>query len=152
MSLHIYLPVVMKRWSVLVPDTPTPTRTPTLWCDLYEPNDDGRVNPWGPLQSDQPYQAKLCTGDVGDSYYFTVGTTNPVQISLQLPDSLVNHTAIWLYAQSNLDQTICGTGPVTTADYTTQCPISQTGRYIIRLYTDGASDDVNPYTLRATFQ
>ena len=151
-SIHIYLPVVMKRWSVLVPDTPTPTRTPTLWCDLYEPNDDGRVNPWGPLQSDQPYQAKLCTGDVGDSYYFTVGTTNPVQISLQLPDSLVNHTAIWLYAQSNLDQTICGTGPVTTADYTTQCPISQTGRYIIRLYTDGASDDVNPYTLRATFQ
>jgi hypothetical protein len=142
----------MKRWSVLVPDTPTPTRTPTLWCDPYEPNDDRRVNPWGPLQSSQPYQAKLCTGDAEDNYYFTVGTTNLVQLRLQLPGSLVNHTSIWLYAQSNLDQTICGTGPVTTADYNTQCPISQTGRYIIRLYTDGAADNVNSYTLRAIFQ
>jgi hypothetical protein len=151
-GLRIYLPVLMKRWSVLVPDTPTPTRTPTLWCDPYEPNNDRYTNPWGPLQSGQSYQAKLCAGDAEDNYYFDVGTTNPVQIRLQLPGSLVNHTSIWLYAQSNLGQTICGTGPVTTADYNIQCPISQTGRYIIRLYTDGASDNVNSYTLRAIFQ
>jgi len=152
------------------PLPPTPTRTPTStsqtglriylplvtkwtpWCDQYEPNNNRRVNPWGPLQSSQLYQAKLCTGDAEDNYYFDAGTTNPVQIRLQLPSSLVNHTAIWLYAKSSLDQPICGTGPVTTADYNTQCPISQAGQYIIRLCTDGASDNMNTYTLQATFQ
>lgn len=167
---NLYLPLIMKRYVIWVPDTPTPTLTatpsrtptptststptPTPWCDPYEPNNDRYTNPWGPLTSAQSYQAKLCAGDPEDNYFFDVTTTNPVQLHLQLPGSLVNHTSIWLYAQSNLGQTICGTGPVTTADYTTICPISQTGtgRYIIRLYTDGAADDANPYTLQVTFQ
>jgi hypothetical protein len=43
-------------------------------------------------------------------------------------------------------------GWANTSEYTTTCSIPQVGRYIIRLYTDGATDDVNPYTLQATFQ
>jgi hypothetical protein len=135
MSFHIYLPVVMK-W---VP-----------WCDPYEPNDDRYTNPWGPLQSAQIYQAKLCTGDAEDNYFF-VGTPNPVQLRLQLPGSLVGNTSIWLYAPGDLENPGCG-GWVNTSEYTTTCSIPEPGRYIIRLYTDGVSDNVNSYTLQATFQ
>jgi hypothetical protein len=133
----LYLPVILNRSTAL--------------CDLYEPNDDRYTNPWGPLQSAQTYQAKLCTGDAEDNYYFDAGTTNPVQLRLQLPGSLVGNTAIWLYALSNLQNPRCG-GWVNTSEYTTTCSIPEPGRYIIRLYTDGVADDVNPYTLQATFQ
>jgi len=133
-----YLPVILKR-------------STGTWCDPYESNEDPH-HPWGPLQSAQFYQAKLCARDAEDNYYFEVETTNLVQVRLQLPGSLVNHTAIWLYAQSDLSQPICGTGPVMAADYAMQCSIFQTGWYIIRLYADDAADDVNPYTLQVTFQ
>jgi hypothetical protein len=167
---RVYLPWIMKRYVILVPDTPTPTLTatpsrtltptptptntatpaPTTWCDQYEPNDSRYTNPWGPLQSGQAYQAKLCTGDAEDNYFF-VGTPNPVQLRLQLPGSLVGNTSIWLYAPSDLENPRCG-GWVNTSESTTTCSIPEPGRYIIRLYTDGVADDVNPYTLRATFQ
>jgi hypothetical protein len=159
----------MKRYVTWVPDTPTPTftatpsrtptsaptstATPTPWCDLYEPNDDRYTNPWGPLQSGQAYQAKLCAGDAEDNYYFDVGTTNAVQLHLQLPGSLLTSTAIWLYAPGTLDQPISGCGGwVSKSEYTTTCSIPQLGRYIIRIYTENAADDVNPYALQATFQ
>jgi hypothetical protein len=135
--------------------TPTSTSTPTStpWCDSYEPNNDRYTNPWGPLQSAQSYQAKLCTGDAEDNYYFDVGTTNAVQLHLQLPGSLLTLTSIWLYAPGKLDQPISGCGGwVNMSEYTTTCSIPEPGRYIIRLYTDGVADDVNPYTLQATFQ
>jgi len=146
---YAYLPLIMKLYVIGVPGTPTPTATP--WCDPYEPNNDRYTNPWGPLQSAQSYQAKLCIGDAEDNYYFDVGTTNPVQLRLQLPGSLVGNTSIWLYAPGELEHPRCG-GWVNTSEYTTTCSIPQPGRYIIRLYTDGVADDVNPYTLRATFQ
>jgi len=170
-NFHAYLPLIMKRYVTWVPDMPTPTLTatpshtptqtptstctptPTPWCDPYEPNNDRYTNPWGPLQSAQSYQAKLCTGDAEDNYYFDVGTTNPVQLRLQLPDSLRTLTAIWLYTQDHLDQPISGCGGwVNTSEYTTTCSIPQLGRYIIRIYAENAADNVNPYTLRATFQ
>jgi len=167
---RVYLPIIVKNYlpptpiptSTLTP-TPTPSRTPTPtptstatptptpWCDPYEPNNDRYTNPWGPLQSAQTYQAKLCTGDAEDNYFFDVGTPNPVQLRLQLPGSLVGNTSIWLYAPSDLQNPRCG-GWVNRSEYTTTCSIPQLGRYIIRLYTDGVADDVDPYTLRATFQ
>jgi hypothetical protein len=140
-----YLPLVMRNY-------PLPTPTPTPLCDPYEPNDD-RYHPWGPLQSNHAYEAKLCTGDPEDNYYFDTVTENPVQIHLQLPSSLVNHTLIWLYSQTNLTQTICGAGPVTTENYSVSCSISQSGRYIVRLYTTpGVSDNIYAYTLTVTYQ
>jgi len=170
----LYLPVIMKNYFPPTPmptatltlrPTATPSRTPTPtptitatptatpWCDPYEPNNDRYTNPWGPLQSGQSYQAKLCTGDAEDNYYFNVGTTNQMQLHLQLPDSLLTFTSIWLYAPGKLDQPISGCGGwVNTSEYTTTCSIPQVGRYIIRLYTDGVADDVNPYMLQATFQ
>ena len=120
-------------------------------CDPYEPNDDRRTNPWGPLVSGQSYRAKLCAGDAEDNYYFDASASGKATLYLTLPSSLVNHTSIWLYAQSNLSTPICGTGPVKTGEYSTQCTISQAGRYIVRLYTDGTYDNANEYILRVTF-
>jgi len=119
-------------------------------CDPYEPNDDRYTNPWGPLVSGQSYRAKLCYEDKEDNYYFNAGSPGQATIYLRLPPSLVNHTAIWLYAQSDLETTICGKGPVETEEYTLRCALSQAGRYIVRLYAD-TSDDVNEYTLRVTY-
>lgn len=42
----------------------------------YEPNDDRRVNPWGPMQAGVVYRAKLCRGDEEDHYFFDVGGTD----------------------------------------------------------------------------
>ncbi len=143
--------------------TPTPTNTPALqfipWlpvrhfvCGAYEPNNNRYQNPWGPLLTGYSYNAMLCAKDPEDNYYFDTTTTDNVQISLQLPSKLVSHTAIWLYAQSDLNKTVCGTGPVTVADYSKTCHITHTGRYIINIYTDGVVDNVHPYILRMTYR
>ena len=142
-----YLPLLL---SSLSRPSPTPTATP--WCDPYEPNDDRRVNPWGPIVSGQVIQAKICQGDPQDNYYFDATTTDTIQIRLQLPGTLVKHTVIALYSAADLSQAVCWQAPVIVADFTLRCPTPQTGRYIIRLYTDGVSDDVNPYTLTAIFR
>ena len=131
----IYLPVVMRKY---------------FTCDSYEPNDNRFLNPWGPLQSGQPYQAKLCTGDTEDNYYFEAGSTGQAQLRLQLPSSLIGHTAIWLYEQSDLSQPICGKAPVVQTDYAFSCSLPALARYVLRLYTDGTSDNAHSYTIWVT--
>ena len=130
--------------------TPTPTATP--WCDPYEPNDSRHGNPWGPLQSGQAIAARLCQGDVEDNYYFDVTRADPVQITLDLPAPLQGHTSVWLYSVQNLADPIpdCGGWPGgAQGNYT--CALSRTGRYVIRVYTDGVFDNARTYTLRAGF-
>ena len=131
-----------------------PTPTPTPWCDPYEPNDDRRVNPWGPLQSGQVYWAKLCRGDPQDNYYFDAATANPLQIRLQQPGALVNHTALWVYPADDLTHPLpnCGGGPLREGDYRCTCTLPRAGRYVVSFYSNGPSDDLNPYTLQVTFQ
>ena len=145
---RLWLPLILRGWGTGAMPTPTP------WCDSYEPNDDRRTNPWGPLQSGVPIQAKLCRGDPQDNYYFDTSTTNNIQIRLQLPGSLVNHTALWLYPANDLDHVLpnCGGGPLREADYRCECSLPHAGRYVVSLYTDGPSDDVNPYALQVTYQ
>jgi hypothetical protein len=135
--------------------TPTATRTPR-WCDDYEHNDD-RWHPWGPLQLGQAIQAKLCRGDAEDNYCFDVSTTNGIQIYLQLPNSLVNHTSLWLYAADDLEwgHEKCSEGTVIVTPFTKNCNIPHAGRYVLRLYSDDPNthyDDLTPYTLRVTLQ
>ncbi len=118
-------------------------------CDAYEPN-NSQASAWGPLVSNQSYQAKLCSGDSYDYYYFDTSTANTVQMRLQLPASLVGHVAIWLNASDMAD---CGTGPVTSPDYIRSCSIPRPGRYYVRVYSgDGTHDDANFYVLKVTFQ
>jgi len=142
-----YLPLLL---SSLSRPSPTPTATP--WCDPYEPNDSTIRTPWGPLVSNQSYQAKLCRGDEEDNYYFESTVLDDVTIRIHLPESLVRHTMLWLYRQGNWDQPVCYLAPIVLGDSNLRCPRLNPGRYIIRLYTDGVSDDVNPYTLTATFR
>jgi hypothetical protein len=78
-------------------------------------------------------------------------TSNVIQLDLQLPASLVDHTLIWVKDNSGSTIPGCGAGPVTTPHYIEDCTVPATGRYIVQLYTDGASDDANPYTLEVTF-
>ena len=123
-------------------------------CDAYEPNDDRKAGQWwGPMQSEQPIVARLCQDDPEDNYYFDVTATDPVQLTLSLPPALRNHTGMWLYHTSNLNTPICSKAPpAPEATLNLSCLISQTGRYVVRLYTDGAYDNVNTYSLRAEFR
>jgi len=165
--LNVYsvpsVPTATPTPTIMFTPTLTPTNTPVLqfipWlpirylaCDGYEPNDDKSQNPWGPLHSGRAYRAKLCSGDLADNYYFDATTTDDVQIRLQLPAKLIGHTAIWLYAQNNLNKTVCGTGPVSVVDYNKTCHITHAGRYIINLYTDGVTDNVHSYTLWVVYR
>jgi hypothetical protein len=152
--LHVRIPLILRRWTIASPTpsatrtpsaTSTATRTPTPFCDAYEPN-DAPSNPSGPLASAQAIQAKLCADDPEDNYFLDVPLAGNVQVRLQLPPSLVGHTAMWLYAASNLEQPVGGAGPVTQADFTFAKTVAP-GRYVVQLYTDGAADSANPYTL-----
>gem|GEM_PF-3764974 len=134
---------------------PTPTATP--WCDPYEPNDDRRVNPWGPLVSGQSYQAKLCRGDKEDNYYLDATTAGSLQIRLQQPGALVNHTSLWVYSADDLARPLpnCGTGPIRVGDYRCTCSLPRVGRYVVRFYSEKPDvyyDDVNLYSLQVMFQ
>ncbi len=123
-------------------------------CDLYEPNDNRATNPSGPLKSEETIQARLCANDGEDNYFFTTTTSKQIQITLNLPPKLLGHTLIWLYAADDLIQgnEICGSDNVAAPNYIKLCSIPKPGRYIVRLYTDAASDDLNPYTLRVKYE
>jgi hypothetical protein len=123
-------------------------------CDDYEPNDNRFTNPSGPLLSGQPIQAKLCSKDIEDNYYFVTQTNNQIQIKLSLPPSLVHQISVWVYAQNDLQRfhEICKQGSVEKASYIMPCSIPSPGAYVIRMYTDGEADDVNPYILEVNYQ
>jgi Beta-propeller repeat len=134
-DFHLYLPITLYA------------------CDTYEPNDSRSVNPWGPIVSRQFYGASFCRGDKEDNYYLDTTTSKNVSIALSIPPSLTNRLIVWLYAAKNLALPIpgCGGGLGNSGVYATVCHISEPGRYIVRLYTDGPVDDINPYTLQVTY-
>lgn len=130
--------------------TLTPTATPGVLCDIYEPNNDRYTNPWGPLQLNSPYPAKLCAGDAEDNYYCYASFSGQMRVCVQLPASLVNHAAMLVYADRDLANPIAG-GVISTAEYCPSFAVQQAWRYVVRLYTDGASDDMNSYWLTLSY-
>jgi predicted RecB family endonuclease len=124
-------------------------------CDAFEPNDNRANNPSGPLGAGQTIQARICSGDPEDNYFFTTATRNQVQIRLTLPNKFVNHTSLWVYNRNDVRQgkEICTQGSVPTATFTLLCSIPATGSYVVRLYTDdGVFDELNYYTLRVDYE
>jgi len=122
-------------------------------CWKYEPNDDRRVNPWGPLQFGVTYMAYLCREDKEDNYYVEVPRAGTVEVVLSLPPSLVGVTAIWGYRGDSLGVTMCGTGPVSEAAFRMRCGGVPRGRFVVRVYTADAEryyDEERPYGLRVT--
>lgn len=150
-SRAVFLPLIQRM--------PTPTATPTIMlpspgCDPYEPNDT-RSTAWGPLLSAQTYFARLCRGDREDWYYLNAQPGQPLAVDVYLPSTLVGYTAIWFYFENSSQALGCeGAGRIDTNNKTITCPVSQSGRYFIRMYTDDENryfDDYADYTLRATF-
>jgi len=109
---------------------------------------------WGPLTSDQNYQAKLCWGDSEDYYHFTITNQDNIVIDLDVPATVDYHMV--LYHKSEPSKHVANSGNVGKGvneriDYTPTMP----GRYYIRIYsrlTEEDHDDVNSYTLVASFQ
>lgn len=124
---------------------------PAQVCDVFEPNDDRRVDPYGPLTIGQSYQARLCADDAEDNFYFDVTANTQLNVAVTLPPSLVSRASVWVYDQLNFGQAICGAGPITAAPFTLQtCPVFAPGRYVVRLYTADSTvfDDQNSYALQ----
>jgi hypothetical protein len=122
---------------------------PSSSCDTYEPNNYRFEDVWGPLLPGTSYQALLCEFDPEDNYWLEASAGNSIHLSLTLPSSLVGKTSIWLYdADSNQQSPICGTGQISSGQYSALCPISHSGKYTVRLYaTRGTFDKTNAYTL-----
>jgi len=131
----IYLPVVRKM----------------PLCDPYEPNNSRYNSRWGPLQPNLAYRARFCSGDLADAYWFDVAGAGPIEIHLQLPDSLVGHIGCWLYGQSDLVTPIGGGGPIGQAEYKLLSQLTQAGVYVLLINTDGTADDLHEYTLSVDF-
>jgi hypothetical protein len=130
---------------------PAVLRQPTAapWCDPYEPNDDRRVNPWGPLQPGVRYSARLCRGDPEDNYTFDVARAGSGSVDVTLSGASVGRSHILVYATSDLDRVVADHGPIRDASYRLAFDASQAGRYVVRLYAS-AWDDVSPYELRVS--
>jgi predicted outer membrane repeat protein len=138
----IYIPVVV--------------RTIPPSCDAYEPNDDRKVNPSGPLVSGTLYHARLCANDPEDNYYFDTPTKATISIALSIPQRLVQHIAIGIYAQKALAQPLDGKGcfvdSIQSNQFTSSCSLPAGGRYVLRLYTtESAFDDANDYVLQVSY-
>ncbi|MEO7912986.1 MAG: choice-of-anchor Q domain-containing protein [Roseiflexaceae bacterium] len=136
---------------------PFVVRTLPPRCDAYEPNDDRKVDPTGPLLSGVLYRAKLCADDAEDNYYFDTPTKTPVQIAISIPPHLVQHLAIGIYAQSALAFPLttdsCYMNPVASGQFASSCSLPAGGRYIVRLYTtESAFDNSTDYTLQVSYQ
>lgn len=152
-----YLPALMLQPTLTPSPTPTATLTvPPNLCDDYEPN-DYVLAAWGPLASNQEIQAKFCKNDIEDNYYVEAPSiAQPLVVTVRLPGKLVSHTDLWIYHSSNIQTPLsgCGRGPIASGNEVITCPITQTGRYIIRMYTHDSRvyyDDTQFYTLKATF-
>ncbi len=152
-----YLPALMLQPTLTPSPTPTPTLTvPPNLCDDYEPN-DYVLAARGPLASNQEIQAKFCKNDIEDNYYVEApSTAQPLVVTVRLPGKLVSHTDLWIYHSSNIQTPVpgCGRGPIASGNEVITCPITQTGRYIIRMYTHDSRvyyEDTQFYTLKATF-
>ena len=84
-------------------------------------------------------------------------TAGSLQIRLQQPGALVNHTGLWVYSADDLARPLpnCGTGPIRDRDYRCTCSLPRAERYVVRFYSanpDVYYDDLNPYTLQVTYQ
>jgi hypothetical protein len=103
------------------------------------------------------YHARLCADDPEDNYYFDTPTKATMQIALSIPQRLVQHIAIGVYAQKALaqplDSTGCFIGSIQANQCTSSCSLPAGGRYILRLYTtESAFDSTNDYTFQVSFQ
>ncbi len=130
--------------------SPTPSVTPTMPCDAYELN-DVLSQAWGPLRSGQVYQARLCSGDAEDNYYFDISSTDEVMIRLQLPASLMNEPMLWVYGPGNANPSDPDFGgEVLNRDWPLIFRPLQAGRYIIRIYAS-TWDNAGSYALQVTY-
>lgn len=133
-------------------------------CNSYEPNNYRLVDPWGPLESDRTYEAKICANDqegrfpdskYEDNYFFEATTSEPVKVKLTIPLKLVNHFAIAIYESGRLNHVEgCYIDQVTSVTYDMPlCRIPKPGRYIIRLFsTEEVVDNDNFYTFLVQFE
>jgi len=142
--------------------TPVPAYMPLLirtlppHCDAYEPNDDRKINPGGPLASGALVRARLCADDAEDNYYLDVPAKTSLQIALSIPPTLSQHLAIGIYAQSSLAFPLptqgCFKDTITGTQFAGACQLPGAGRYIVRLYTsDGVFDNLNEYVLQVSY-
>jgi len=134
-------------------------------CDEYEPNNNRYDDP-APMPSTNVIAAKICSNDVEarypnrnfeDNYFFDTTTANRIQVTLDLPTSLLSHVSMAIYTARDLESPIPSEGcfkPEIAADpLTTSCSIPQAGRYIVRLYlVDNTVDNVMPYELALSYQ
>jgi uncharacterized delta-60 repeat protein len=155
--------------------TPTPSRTPTSTptdtptplygsrvflplilkdyppCDPYEPNNS--LPGWGPLVSGHNYQAKLCWGDDEDWYHFTITSLDNIVIHLDVPATVDYH--MWLYHESDTINPVGSSASIGKGvdEHIVYAP-TKMGTYYIRIRPRLAEDhdDVNPYTLVASFR
>lgn len=137
---RLSLPVILRQ----------PAPTPAPWCDAYEPNDDRWANPWGPLVGGTTYSAKLCRGDTEDNYAIDMPRASSVTVHLQLPATLIGGVGVALYSAADLSQAIAFEGLIGETSFRLELGTLQAGRYIVRVYAEGAWDDVQEYSLQVT--
>lgn len=152
-----FVPLMLHGHAIVPPPTPTPwvTPTPTPWCDPYEPN-NSVSQAWGPMVSGTTYRARLCWGDIEDNYYLNAQGGTPIEVSIVLPESLIGQTSFYIYHNEQpVKNPDCHRGPIRNSPEIVTCPITSSGRYVLRMYTSDSSqyyDNQQDYTLTTTFR
>jgi hypothetical protein len=134
-----YLPVVVQYWA--------------SWYqyDIFEPNNTPE-QAYGPLQSDQAYEAYIWNStDVNDYYHFTPSTTAQVQVALtQIPASC--DFDLYIYYFNGSYQLVAYSNRTGTADESVSFTPVAGRQYFARVYRYSGSSNQQPYRLRVTYQ
>jgi len=141
---RIYLPLVMRNW---------------VWWyayDVYEPNDTP-AQAYGPLTSDEVYEAYIWNAaDVDDYYYIEPSTSNTVTVDLwHIPEGADYDLYVYYYDGESYRQVAYSNETGNQPEQVRFTP-EPNRRYFIRVYSDidlgGGYDNETPYRLRARYE
>ena len=148
-SRHAYMPVSLRNFGAPLAPTSTPTPTSTPIVDLFEPN-NSFAQAWGPLESNQVYQALIyAPSDIDDFYWFDMPNPRAIQVDLwHIPPG--HNYDLYLY-DANRGQIGASTNWGSQPEIIQANPLPA-GRYYVRVKPVTGYSVTERYSLRAIFR
>lgn len=126
-----------------------PAPGPSEVCDLCEPN-NSLDEACGPLDSGKGYEYFIrCTANLDDDFYY-IDLETPGTVILDLT-SIPPGTDYSIYLYDENKALLCYSDQPGNRDEHAVCPLTQSGRYYVRVYPWTGCNENDPYTLAVAY-